>query len=293
MNRELLEVIAGQALNYFILIRETDEVFSNLYDEGLLDISKDNEEEYENYKEKMHYFIKFIYDEGLLGFPNLFALPNEENNDEKLIFTHKIKLTILLFNEIYKDTTPEMTDEEFRQVCLDKVDEELRKLDEMEREIDELEKEISESNDEKQITTYYDELVNFYKNDLCLTKEAFIEKYKNSVFQSETITDKFIEKLIKEKISFSIEADNFSEEENRVKEIIETNGFKCQIISLETTLSSFTIPASAVGGGLFGKLLNRSSNTKKAKSVNTSVIDADFEIKTNLVNKQIQVIYKK
>ncbi|MGR6652134.1 hypothetical protein ACU6T3_11820, partial [Avibacterium paragallinarum] len=91
-----------------------------------------------------------------------------------------------------------------------------------------------------------------------------------------------------------IEADNFSEEENRVKEIIEENGFKCQIISLETTLSSFTIAASAsVGGGLFGKLLNRSSNTKKAKSANTSVIDPDFEIKTNPVNKQIQVIYKK
>ncbi|WP_268988289.1 hypothetical protein [Gallibacterium anatis] len=44
MNRELLEVIAGQALNYSILIMETDEVFSNLYDEGLLDISKNNEE---------------------------------------------------------------------------------------------------------------------------------------------------------------------------------------------------------------------------------------------------------
>ncbi|MEE3669909.1 hypothetical protein, partial [Avibacterium paragallinarum] len=79
MNRELLEVIAGQVLNYSILIMETDEVFSNLYDEGLLDISKDNEEECENYKEKMHYFIKFIYDEGLLD------LPDKENNDEKLI----------------------------------------------------------------------------------------------------------------------------------------------------------------------------------------------------------------
>ncbi|MBF4102824.1 hypothetical protein INT80_10785 [Gallibacterium anatis] len=111
MNRELLEVIAGQALNYSILIMETDEVFSNLYDEGLLDISKNNEEEYENYKEKAHYFIKFIYDEELLD------LPDKENNDEKLIFTHKIKLIILLFNEIYKDTTPEMTDEEFRQLC--------------------------------------------------------------------------------------------------------------------------------------------------------------------------------
>ena len=138
MNRELLEVIAGQALNYSILIMETDEVFSNLYDEGLLDISKNNEEEYENYKEKAHYFIKFIYDEELLD------LPDKENNDEKLIFTHKIKLIILLFNEIYKDTTQEMTDEEFRQLCLNKLDEELRKLDEMGREIDELEKEIYE-----------------------------------------------------------------------------------------------------------------------------------------------------
>ncbi|MGR6695747.1 hypothetical protein ACU6T4_11675, partial [Avibacterium paragallinarum] len=102
MNRELLEVIVGQALNYSILRIETDTVFSNLYDEGLLDISKEDQNEYELYKEKIHYLIKFIYDEGLLGFPNLFELPDEEDNDKKLIFTHKIKLTILLFNEIYK-----------------------------------------------------------------------------------------------------------------------------------------------------------------------------------------------
>ncbi|UXN34002.1 hypothetical protein N8E86_07910 [Avibacterium paragallinarum] len=143
MNRELLEVIFGQA-NYTILRMEAYMVFSDLYDEGLLDISKEDKDEYELYKEKMHYFVECIYDEGLLGFPNLFELTYEEDNYEELIFAHKIKLTILLFNEIYKDLTPEMTDEEFRQVFLDKVDEELKKLDEMEREIDELEKEIYE-----------------------------------------------------------------------------------------------------------------------------------------------------
>lgn len=137
------------------------------------------------------------------------------------------------------------------------------------------------------MATYYDELIKFYKNDLCLTKEEFIDKYENHTFRSERISNKFIERLIKLKINFSIKTDNLSEEATRVEKIIEDNNFSCRVY---TENRSALVGASALSGigGLFGI-----ASAVGIAAHNLATYNPDFEIGKNLVDKKINIVYKK
>ncbi|MEH8131977.1 hypothetical protein OLL86_08340 [Gallibacterium anatis] len=137
------------------------------------------------------------------------------------------------------------------------------------------------------MATYYDELIKFYKNDLCLTKEEFVDKYENHTFRSERISNKLIERLIKLKINFSIKTDNLSEEATRVEKIIEDNNFSCRVY---TENRSALVGASALSGigGLFGI-----ASAVGIAAHNLATYNPDFEIGKNLVDKKINIVYKK
>lgn len=137
------------------------------------------------------------------------------------------------------------------------------------------------------MATYYDELIKFYKNDLCLTKEEFVDKYENHTFRSERISNKLIERLIKLKINFSIKTDNLSEEATRVEKIIEDNDFSCRVY---TENRSALVGASALSGigGIFGI-----ASAVGIAAHNLATYNPDFEIGKNLVDKQINIVYKK
>ncbi len=131
------------------------------------------------------------------------------------------------------------------------------------------------------MATYYDELIKFYKNDLCLTKEEFVDKYENHTFRSERISNKLIERLIKLKINFSIKTDNLSEEATRVEKIIEDNNFSCRVY---TENRSALVGASALSGigGLFGI-----ASAVGIAAHNLATYNPDFEIGKNLVDKKL------
>lgn len=137
------------------------------------------------------------------------------------------------------------------------------------------------------MATYYDELIKFYKNDLCLTKEEFVDKYENHTFRSERISNKLIERLIKLKINFSIKTDNLSEEATRIEKIIEDNNFSCRVY---TENRSALVGASALSGigGLFGI-----ASAVGIAAHNLATYNPDFEIGKNLVDKKINIVYKK
>ncbi|WP_230592811.1 hypothetical protein [Gallibacterium anatis] len=137
------------------------------------------------------------------------------------------------------------------------------------------------------MATYYNELIKFYKNDLCLTKEEFVDKYENHTFRSERISNKLIERLIKLKINFSIKTDNLSEEATRVEKIIEDNNFSCRVY---TENRSALVGASALSGigGLFGI-----ASAVGIAAHNLATYNPDFEIGKNLVDKKINIVYKK
>lgn len=137
------------------------------------------------------------------------------------------------------------------------------------------------------MATYYDELIKFYKNDLCLKKEEFVDKYENHTFRSERISNKLIERLIKLKINFSIKTNNLSEQATRVEKIIEDNNFSCRVY---TENRSALVGASALSGigGLFGI-----ASAVGIAAHNLATYNPDFEIGKNLVDKKINIVYKK
>ncbi|KGQ23251.1 hypothetical protein JP33_00965 [Gallibacterium anatis CCM5995] len=101
------------------------------------------------------------------------------------------------------------------------------------------------------------------------------------------MSNKLIERLIKLKINFSIKTDNLSEEATRVEKIIEDNNFSCRVY---TENRSALVGASALSGigGLFGI-----ASAVGIAAHNLATYNPDFEIGKNLVDKKINIVYKK
>ncbi|MFC0323948.1 hypothetical protein ACFFHT_10355 [Gallibacterium melopsittaci] len=133
----------------------------------------------------------------------------------------------------------------------------------------------------------YEILLDYYKKDLSLTKKEWIEQYGYKTYSDESINERFIEKLIKLKVDFSIKTDDILYYARKVEEIIESNKFSCRVYTENR--------AALMGGGLFsgiGTVVGIAAAAGIAAH-NLATYNPDFEIGKDLVNKKINVTYKK
>lgn len=120
-----------------------------------------------------------------------------------------------------------------------------------------------------------------------LTKEQFIDKYSYKTFRSGDLSATFIQKLIEYRMNFSINTDNLSKEAERVEKIIEQKGFTCRIYTENR--------AAGMGAALFsglGSVIGAATAIGIAAH-NLATYNPDFEIGKNLVDKKINITYKK
>ncbi|WAX70953.1 hypothetical protein [Gallibacterium anatis] len=105
--------------------------------------------------------------------------------------------------------------------------------------------------------------------------------------QLDTLDTATLNKLIQNKINFSIKTENFIDDVAYIEELIEKNGFTCRVYTENR--------AVGIGVGLFG-------NVGRLMSVYTAIgigihnlltYNPDFEIGKDFINSRINVTYKK
>ncbi|MFZ7217418.1 hypothetical protein [Avibacterium avium] len=102
-----------------------------------------------------------------------------------------------------------------------------------------------------------------------LTREQFIDKYSYQTFHCLAISMSFLQRLIEYRMNFSISTSNVIGDAKIVEAAIEKNGFTCRVYTEKR----------ATGMGLQADLF--------------SGYTPDFEIGKNLIDKKINVTYKK
>lgn len=107
------------------------------------------------------------------------------------------------------------------------------------------------------------------------------------MYYEEEISDSKIAELVKGHCSFSIKVSDFSKQVHRLERIIESNGYSCRVYtenrSVATGASLFSGVASAVG----------LASAIGIAAHNLATFNPDFEIGKNLIDKKINVTYKK
>ncbi|WP_052122710.1 hypothetical protein [Gallibacterium anatis] len=120
-----------------------------------------------------------------------------------------------------------------------------------------------------------------------LTLDGIYKKYNFNSFKSTEISDQFINTLIEQKMSFSIEAENIQQEVERVERLIEAKGFSCRVYTENRSL----LCAGSLGSGSI-KQLGLLSLAYIAIH-NLITIDPDFEIGRNFMSGRVNITYKK
>lgn len=105
--------------------------------------------------------------------------------------------------------------------------------------------------------------------------------------QLDTLDTTTLNKLIQNKINFSIKTENFIDDVAYIEEFIERNGFTCRVYTENR--------AAGIGVGLFGNI-GRLMSIYTAIGIgihNLLTYNPDFEIGKDFINSRINVTYKK
>ncbi|WP_052124496.1 hypothetical protein [Gallibacterium anatis] len=105
--------------------------------------------------------------------------------------------------------------------------------------------------------------------------------------QLDTLDTATLNKLIQNKINFSIKIENFIDDVAYIEELIERNGFTCRVYTENR--------AAGIGVGLFGNI-GRLMSIYTAIGIgihNFLTYNPDFEIGKDFINSRINVTYKK
>ncbi|MFU2058510.1 hypothetical protein ACLSZY_03050 [Avibacterium volantium] len=120
-----------------------------------------------------------------------------------------------------------------------------------------------------------------------LTREQFIDKYSYQTFHCLAISMSFLQRLIEYRMNFSISTSNVIGDAKIVEAAIEKNGFTCRVYTENR--------AAGVGAALFsgvGGVIGAATAIGIAVH-NLATYNPDFEIGKNLIDKKINVTYKK
>lgn len=120
-----------------------------------------------------------------------------------------------------------------------------------------------------------------------LTREQFIDKYAYRTFRSGDISTGFLQRLIEYRMNFSINTDDLSREATRVEAVIEQNGFTCRVYTENRAVSMGATLLSGIGGVI------GAAAAIGIAAHNLATYNPDFEIGKNLIDKKINVTYKK
>ncbi|MFZ7156602.1 hypothetical protein ACLS0M_07770 [Avibacterium avium] len=125
-------------------------------------------------------------------------------------------------------------------------------------------------------------------NDITsLTREQFIDKYSYRTFSCWEISTSFLQRLIEYRMNFSINTSNVIEDARIVEAFIERNGFTCRVYTENR--------AAGMGAALFsgvGTVIGAATAIGIAAH-NLATYNPDFEVGKNLLDKKINVTYKK
>ncbi|MFZ7188337.1 hypothetical protein ACLSY8_10525 [Avibacterium avium] len=122
---------------------------------------------------------------------------------------------------------------------------------------------------------------------ISLTREQFIDKYAYRTFRSGDVSTSFLQRLIEYRMNFSINSDDLSREATRVEAVIEQNGFTCRVYTENRAAGMGAALFSGVGGVI------GAATAIGIAAHNLATYNPDFEIGKNLIDKKINVTYKK
>ncbi|OBW95187.1 hypothetical protein QV02_05990 [Gallibacterium anatis] len=97
----------------------------------------------------------------------------------------------------------------------------------------------------------------------------------------------FLQRLIEYRMNFSINTDDLSREATRVEAVIEQNGFTCRVYTENRAVSMGATLLSGIGGVI------GAAAAIGIAAHNLATYNPDFEIGKNLIDKKINVTYKK
>lgn len=97
----------------------------------------------------------------------------------------------------------------------------------------------------------------------------------------------FLQRLVEYRMNFSINTDDLSREATRVEAVIEQNGFTCRVYTENRVASMGAALLSGIGGVI------GAAAAIGIAAHNLATYNPDFEIGKNLIDKKINVTYKK
>ncbi|WP_439259258.1 hypothetical protein [Lonepinella sp. BR2930] len=120
-----------------------------------------------------------------------------------------------------------------------------------------------------------------------LSDIEFRDRYGQRSYLIQDISNDFIRALIRNRATFSVRSPNLTDDARKIEQLIEEQGYSCRIYtenrSAAMTGSLFSGIASVVGV----------ASAIGIAAHNLATYDPDFEIGKNLIDKKINVTYKK